>query len=236
MISCKQCGVELETQMKSCPLCGTVVGEAGYKGPTATELNLTNVLQLPAEDKHVLKHLLWQIVAILLFSGILATLLIDLMINHHVTWAVYPLCFCTILLSYAALLAFWHKKTMYQILVGWLASTLVLWLLYYLFPFAGWLLYLGIPILFSVNFILLALMSLFHLAGQKGLNLLAYTFVAIALLGLLLEGIISYYVSRQIRLSWSVIVAACLFPVITALFFMFYRMRNQSVFQKIFHT
>jgi hypothetical protein len=68
------------------------------------------------------------------------------------------------------------------------------------------------------------------------LNIIAIIFVAIALLCLFIEGIISFYFSASIKLQWSVIVSACLLPVTAAMTFMYFRTRNNIDIQKIFHT
>jgi len=71
---------------------------------------------------------------------------------------------------------------------------------------------------------------------KKGLNVLAIVFVAIAILGLMIESFISWYVARSVTLGWSVIVAACLLPVTAAILFMYFKTRNNPELQKIFHT
>lgn len=232
---CKKCGVELEDEMKRCPLCGTPAGEnAGAEQPE--DLNLGNVLTMQPGERHLLQRVLWQISAILLFSGILATLIIDVAINRSITWSVYPMSLCMIVFSYASVLALWHTKTSHQLMAGWTLSTLLLIIFHYFLPAAQWTIYLGIPILATVNIIALAFIAVFRTVKKRGLNLLAYLFVAIAVLCIVIEGIISHYVTDAITLRWSIIVAACLFPVVAALIFMFYRTRNNSTLQKIFHT
>ncbi|HEY4655452.1 MAG TPA: DUF6320 domain-containing protein [Cyclobacteriaceae bacterium] len=232
---CKKCRVELDDEMKRCPLCGTAIDGGDQERPEPGDEDAI-VLRNREGEKHMLQRILWQVTAILLFSGIVATLIIDLAINKRVTWSVYPMSICMIVFSYASFLAFWHTKTIYQILAGWVLSTLLLLAFNYFFPAANWTIDLGIPILFAVNFISIALIGVFTVTRRKSLNLLAYAFVAIAALCMTVEGILSQYFKGKIELSWSIIVAACLLPVTAALIFMFYRTRNNSTLQKIFHT
>ncbi|HLT72362.1 MAG TPA: hypothetical protein VKZ75_06900 [Cyclobacteriaceae bacterium] len=230
MTICKTCLVELDDDMKRCPLCGTPVGTL----PHSTPNEITSEFDEP--ERHLLQRILWQVTAILLLSGIVATFIIDVSINKAVTWSVYPLSICMIVLSYASFLAFWHTRIIYQILAGWALSTFLLVICSQLFPSAGWTVDLGIPILFAVNFISILLLGVFAATRRKSLNLLAFIFVAIAVLCVIIEGLLSLYFKDKIELTWSIIVAACLLPVTAALIFMYYRTRKNTNLQKIFHT
>ena len=236
METCKKCLVELDDEMKYCPLCGTPTGENVSGGSSTDYLKFSRTPRLQPAERHLVRRILWQIIAILLLSGIIATLVIDVSINGKVTWSIYPVSICMIVFSYASLLAFWEAKMIYQMLAAWALSTTLLLLLNNFSSTAQWTIYIGIPILAAINVISIILIGVFTFAKEKGLNLLAFTFVAIALLCVIIEGIISRYFAGDIVLRWSIIVAACLLPVTAALIFMFHRTRNNSTLQKIFHT
>ncbi len=236
MAICKKCLVELDDEMKLCPLCGTATGENVSGGPSAEELRFLTPARLEPEERYIVRRILWQIITILLFSGIIATLVIDISINSKITWSVYPVSICMIVFSYASLLAFWQTKLIYQMLAAWVLSTALLLLINNFSSSAQWTIYIGIPILIAVNLISIVLIGVIVATKQKGLNLLAYTCVAIAALCIAIEGVISQYFAGEVVLRWSIIVAACLLPITAALIFMFYRTRNNSALQKIFHT
>lgn len=231
---CKNCLVELGDEIDICPLCATPVNsEHGVSPPGG--VSHTKMSDLRGEEKYLMQRVLLQITVTILVSGIMATLIIDLAVHRGITWSIYPVSVCLILLSYASILALWHTKIIYQMLTGWLLSSIFLILIGKLFP-AGWAISLGIPLLVIFNLISLGLLAVFRYTKRKGLNLLAYSFVGIALLCMGIEGIISKYLTGVVHLGWSVIVAGCLFPVTAALMFMFYRSRNNPTIQKIFHT
>ena len=226
---CKECGVELEIDMMTCPLCDTPVGS---ESPSLPKKQRTQPL---ASNKHYLKQVLWQVTSLLLLSGIVATLVINLSVHKTVTWSVYPVTICLIIFSYASLMALWHTRVIYQLLSGWLLSSAVLWSIHQYID-AGWPFQLAFPLLGAVNVIGLPLIITIKRLKVKGLNILAILSVAIAGLCLMIEGIISYYFTRVIKLHWSVIVSACLLPVAAAIVFMHLRIRNNIDLQKIFHT
>ncbi len=228
---CKNCLVELDDDMTACPLCGTPVNESGPadrvpKAPTLME----------DSERHLLQRILWQVTATLLLSGIVATLIIDIARHKTITWSVYPVTICLIAFSYASLLAFWQAKMIYRIMGGWVLSTVLLLLINLFLAKTDWPTGVGIPLVFALNFVTLTLLAVFHITKRKGLNLLAYAFVAIAVLCISIEGILSRYFTGGVELGWSIIVAACLLPVSAALLFIFFRTWNNPKLQKIFHT
>ena len=232
-IMCKNCLVELEHDMDVCPLCGTPTSDDTL---IATKRSATTRVTMGADEKYLMRRILWQITATLLFSGIAATVIIDLVTNKAITWSLYPMTICLMALSYAFLFAFWYRKMIFQIVGGALLSAIVLIVVHQFFPGAAWTTGLGIPLLIAANLICLLLLGVFRVTRQRGLNLLAYSFVAIAVLCLTIEGIITRYFEGSVHFRWSIIVAACLLPVTAALIFMYYRGRNNSTIQKLFHT
>src|SRR5688572_15596559 len=120
MTICKQCGVELDEGLDVCPLCDTSVTR-GTKVQTEVRTNVS-MPQASNSSRPVLTRILWQIVCVLLLSGIIATLLINLAILGQVTWSIYPITICLMVLSYASLMALWHTHASFQVLGGWAIS------------------------------------------------------------------------------------------------------------------
>lgn len=233
---CKKCLVELDESMDRCPLCGAPVNDSGILEHRPERI--ASQLQSYPEDveKHLLQRILWQVTATLLLSGIVATIIIDVARHDVITWSLYPVTLCLMVLSYASLFAFWQTKTIHRILAGWVLSTLLLMVINAYTDPSDWPLRLGIPLVFAINFVTLALLAVFRITKRKGLNLLAYTFVAVAVLCISINGIISWYFTGAFGLGWSIIVAACILPVAAALIFVFLRTWNNPRLQKIFHT
>lgn len=232
---CKNCLVELEAGMKHCPLCGRAVNENETPArPASAAADARSVTR--DGERYLLQRILWQLTTTLLLSGIVATIITDVTKHDRITWSLYPVAICLILLSYSSFFAFWRSQMVYRIVAGWLLSTFLLLAISRLSEAAGWAVELGLPLLWALNFVGLALLTVFRVTKRKGLNLLAYSFVAIAVLCISVEAIISTYVTGEIDLGWSIIVAACLFPVSAALIFMFFRTWNDPRLQKIFHT
>lgn len=233
---CKHCLVELDDDMIRCPLCGTQINGTSATDDHSDDSAKQSSSSTEDAEMHLLQRILWQVTATLLLSGIVATLIIDIARHKTVTWSLYPVTVCLIVLSYASLFAFWQTKPVVRIITGWMISTLLLAAINAVVPDSGWTIGLGIPLLVAANFVAVGLLAVFLITKRKGLNLLAYTIVAIAVLCISINAVISRYDAGEISLGWSIIVAACLLPVAVALLFMFLRTRNNPKLQKIFHT
>ena len=232
MTICKACGVELEDDMVLCPLCETPAANDGTRKDVILHINKKD---MPEVRKNLLQLILWQITAVLLVSGIVATLIINLSIQKRITWSIYPISICLMIFSYASLIVLWRARILVQVLAAWAISALVLVMVHWSIE-ADWPLMLALPILSAVSVVGLLINFILANLKAKGLNVLAIVFVCIAVLCLIIEGIISFHFSNVIKLQWSVIVAACLLPVTAAILFMYFRTKNNTDFQKIFHT
>lgn len=233
MAICKTCGVALDEGIAICPLCETAVNGEAPKGMGSGQSR--EKTKRKSAEKYALQRVLWQITAVLLLSGILGTLIIDLSAHGSVTWSVYPVTISLMVFSYASLMAFWHTRIILQVVAAWLISVVVLFVVDFYIP-ADWVLQLALPILSAANVIGLLLYYITMNLKMRGLNVVSIFFVAIAVLCMVIEGILSFYLINTVALKWSVIVTACLLPVTAALLFMYFRTRNNPDIKKIFHT
>jgi len=217
--------------MEVCPLCKIPVAD----GDKSTQIRDQQHRAYDERKPGLLKRIFLQITCVLLLSGILATLIINLVMVGRVTWSVYPMTICFIVLSYVFSLGLWTAKPLLRILAGWLASILLL-VLVHLYVSDDWPLKLALPILCSINVITMLLVLILGNLRVKGLNTVAILFISAAILCLIIEAILSKYFLEEFRLSWSVVVSACLLPVTAVIVFMHFKTRSNADLEKIFHT
>src|SRR5688572_12024894 len=111
MSICKNCGVELESDMKYCPLCRVHVSNMGSGKITDTE----GQPEFNRSMTQPQKKFTWEIISIILLSGLVANFIIDFIINRRITWSEYPVAISLVIFSYVSLFAFWDQKTIIQI-------------------------------------------------------------------------------------------------------------------------
>ncbi|HEX6890338.1 MAG TPA: hypothetical protein VF141_06590 [Chryseolinea sp.] len=236
MTVCKTCGVELDEDMDKCPLCNRLTGNSLDKPNMQIEYNSSvDLTKGPVIEENLMHRVLWQIAAVLLISGIISTVIIDLSFNGTITWSIYPLSICLILLSYSLVMAWLKYKYTFKFIAGCLVSAIILVLLHLALG-VEWLLQLALPILCTAELIGLGLSYSIKRLNVRGTNVMAVTFMAIALLCIVIEALISRYINSFVRIQWSVVVAASLLPVTATILFMYFRRRKNMDIQKVFHT
>lgn len=233
MIICKNCNVELEENMPNCPLCGEpVTGNGNNHLILASRQHAFPYSQKMSRPQ---KKFTWEIVSLILLSGIITTLIIDYIITKQITWSEYPVAISLIIFTYVSLFAFWHQRTIIQMTGGFIISSFFVVMLDALTADINWSFKLGIPILFEGNLLTAALIAVFRLSKYKGINLLAYAFLGAAMLCICIEGVLSYSKTKSFQLDWSVIDAGCIIPIVLLLLFTHFRLKKGRNLEKTFH-
>jgi hypothetical protein len=93
----------------------------------------------------------------------------------------------------------------------------------------------GIPLLFCIYLIILIVAQLIIKSRQKGINLIAYILLAIAVTGICTEGILSLSMDGKLILHWSLILLVCMAAVSAILLFIHFRLRKATDLRKFFH-
>jgi len=233
---CNKCGVELDSDMKFCPLCGNHNKELSEeKLPDSDSQEQQPLLNTGKVMNQTQKKIVWEIISVVSFSFLLVTISIDYILNRNITWSEYPVAISFIVFSYVSLFAFMNQKTIVKIAGGFVLSSFFIYLVDMLTAGVQWVVSLGIPLLLSANVFAMLFMIVSHLVKKKGLNLIAYSFILLALYSVCIDGIISLHKTGNILLHWSVIVLACVLPVSFVLLFMHYRFGKNRDLERIFH-
>jgi len=236
---CNNCGVELDHDMISCPLCGLVVGTERDVLQRA-EVNPTNlkgkmIREIDSLTSDQKRQLFWQISGIILGAGNVATLLINIIISGDLSWSKYNLVASLALFANISAFTFLKGWSVLHITAGLLSLTGMLLLLDYISINSDWGTRLGVPILLSFYALVLMVLLLIRLSNQLGFNILAVMFIALGLFLLCVEGSISLYFHNVMQFGWSIIAAASLISIAAVLLFVHYRLRKGSELKRFFH-
>jgi len=228
MVICNNCGVELEPEMKVCPLCeqpvnSNVADKKNKSGPDETRL-----MSQPQ------RKATWEVVSVIVILTMIATSVINVIINKEFSWAEYPVAICLILFSYISVFAFLNKRREVQILSVMISASVLILILDELTDSRNWALYLGIPLIFVTNLTAIGLIRIIKRTRQRGINLLAYSILACALLTVCIEFILNRYL-HDLKLMWSLIVCASAVPVSAVLLFMHFKLKKGRDLNRTFH-
>ena len=232
--TCKSCGVELGAGMDHCPLCHeTAQANGNDPQPAPNPQQRTFYRRQNVNPKQ--KKVIWQIISITLLSGSTATFVIDLLMHSRITWSEYPAAISLTIFAYVSLFTFWHQKTMIQMAGSFILSSLFIVIIDALASTMNWSWGLGIPILLAANIVTVPMIIAVRMSKYKGINLIAYGFLGVALLCLCVDGILSFHKTGAIQMQWSVIVSGSIIPVAAVLFFMHFRLKRGRDLKKTFH-
>jgi len=235
MSYCKKCGVELDENMVFCPLCGKSVNEDADKEPIKENTNPEFYEHYEKLTKKQKRKLFWELSGIILLSGIVVTLIIDLIINQSITWSKYSITISLVILVNTTLITFLRNRLFLLGTISFLSTSALLILLDLYNMNIGWGTRLGIPFLFSFYFWLLVLVIIIKSLKNKGFNVLAYIFIVIGIFSMCIEGIMAVYSNNKLSLHWSVIIMACMIPISAILMFIHYRLRKGIDLKRFFH-
>jgi len=240
MTYCKNCGVELDGNMNFCPLCGEPVSRedlvrkehARFKRSKQEEIIISDYKKLTRIQR---RKLFWELSGIILASGIIVSLIINLVLNKNITWSKYTTTIGIVALANITFIAFWQKKILLLFSASFISNSILLMLLELYNKNISWSTTFGIPLLFAAYVITLGLISLVKISRQRGLNIITYSLIAIGLLTICVEGIISINTINRLSFQWSIIVLACIIPVSAILLFIHYRLKKATDLKRFFH-
>lgn len=237
---CPNCGVELDNSMNFCPLCGEPVMDKNNENIEYIRLRKQKqdeILRTPYQKLSSLqkRKLFWEISGIILISGIIITLIIDLIQEGSISWSRYSMMVSAVLFANISVFCFLLKK-INLLIIGSLFSTSFLFILLDIFNHnIGWGIKLGIPLLFFVYLIVYTLLLLIRRTRERELNMITYSLVAAGLLCICIEGVISLYVDHVFVLHWSLVVIVCIVPVSSLLLYIQYRLKKGTDLKRFFH-
>lgn len=238
MKNCTNCGIELETSMNFCPLCGEGVPDENSKHSDYIKVRLKERSELtefqrltPAQKR----KLFWEISGIILISGIIVTFIIDFISDNSLSWSKYPLAICAILFINITLVNFFYHNHFLVLLGSFISSSALLVLLDLFTGYVNWGMQLGIPLLFGAYFVVYVLIILIKRSENKGLNVIAYSLIAAGMLSMVTEAFISKYRIKELQLEWSLIVMASVIPIAGLLLYLHFRLRRGRDLKRFFH-
>lgn len=236
---CRRCGVELDVDMDRCPLCGLAVGEeplvanSAEAAPLRVERVLADSINtLTGQQK---RRLFLKLSGIILFSGALATLVINFVINHEITWAKFVLIAALSVFANLSLFICWYKNYFGLIIGNLLVTVSAFWLMEVVDKNIDWGTGMAIPILVSLYGLIIIVWRLIKVSHQKGFNILAIIFLAAGLFTICIESVVSLYIDDMFFLSWSIVVLGAVLPVSALLFYVHYKLKTGIELRRFFH-
>lgn len=204
MSYCVNCGVELETSLKTCPLCNTPVINPNHPTPGTGEkpypASKGQVEVVKRKDLGIL-------LSVVLSAASITCLLLNLLVFQDTLWSflVIGICICLFFFAFPAVI--YTKTPIYlSLLADGISVGVYLYLITYLTSSSGWFFRLTLPIVITVTL----LIELFtFLARRFPFDILSaslYLFVEVPVLCMTIELLIRRFLQSPLCITWSAVV------------------------------
>lgn len=228
---CSKCGVEVDNHLDDCPLCSAPIQK--FDETASSGKYPPRYLKRIRSNKEI-RTLTWHIISLVLIISFLSVLSIDLVINHRMVWAGYPMTGIGVTWLMITFILLFARKPL-VIIIGNTVSVLLCLVLLDIFDGSlNWFLQLGLPITSMVFVVTLVTYILIKYLKNPGSNVAGILILMIGVLCVGLEMLISAFVS-SFHVKWSFIVLAVLIPLGTFLIVYHYAFRKKYDVTKIFH-
>jgi len=234
---CSRCGVEVDDNIRSCPLCNSPIQYLDENNKPLTYYP-KDIPTQQSQKREFHKGAFLLLMTIIAFIPIAINISADLLYNHAITWSPIPV--FAILSAYGIIFI---VTNLYKYPIS-LGFALFADLSLFLFSLAqvipgdkSWFLPLGLPIT-SIVFLTILVMTLFIIySKRKGFNLFGVILITAAVQTYFIDLFVSRFVSQinQISLSWSLFVVFSCIPISLFFFYLHYIKRVPLKFKRIFH-
>lgn len=204
MSYCVNCGVELDSSLKSCPLCHTPVinpnelQKAGVSSPYAKEKGQVDVVK--RKDWAVLT-------SIVLIATSLSCLLLNLFVFPGNLWSLFIIGACMVLFVLVIPIVIYTKLPVYiSLLFDGIAVGVYLYLITFNTVSSEWFMGLGLPIVALITILVEIFALLIRTFPVSIITTALYVFVTIAFLCMGIELLIRHYYNTPLHLTWSAVV------------------------------
>lgn len=231
MTLCVNCGVELDDDLKICPLCGKDPGKLEDQEDNS-ENYPSGIIRLQKKEN---RRYLWELSGIIAFSGIAICTIIDLIITRSLRWS---------LLSDVSIAAAWVILTLYQFIYKRTFMMIISLLLTFLATLfcidlittgKEWFIPLGLPATIAAFIAIGIVFFLFKVVHFKGINLIAAALMVFSGFCIVTEVILDKFIYGRVNIRWSLIVAVSILPVALVFFFYHYRLKKGNRLDSFFH-
>lgn len=240
MTFCPDCGVEIGDS-PVCPLCGAKnphkvlqYTECAEKAEQDLPYFLADA---PTKETFTLrekKKIVWEVLSVAFFVATVALFAINFLLTRGLSWSLIPVASFVFIwvLSSAMLMLERHRILRFAIFFS--DAPVFLFALSLITGNPAWSLHLAIPLALFSETVLAFLAIMILRARRKGLNIIAYALIAIAVICLGIEIFVDLYVYSVIWLSWSAIIAIALLPIAIFLVYLHYRVATSTNLHRLF--
>ena len=234
MSYCSRCGVEVESQIKNCPLCDAPIQHLEEPTGSRSWMQPTDDKLFRAFPTSVdIKNRVYLFLTTLLVMASLILWAVDFIDDNSLTWSWIPT--SGILAGFFYLTVFFNLyKSFLRLTLGLMGSTVFLLSTLNYLTGAQWFFPLGLPIIVGLQILFTFSFAVIKNFKIRGYNIFGLFFAVVAVFLILVDGLIHLYGGTW-TLSWSIITSFSLFPFCLYFFFLHYGLHRVLDLTRSFH-
>lgn len=236
MSYCSRCGVEVEEHVKKCPLCNIEIEKNNeipdLKGNFPTDDLSADDYYIPIENR---KKIVWSIISFIMSLSLLVIFAVNFLLERTVTWGWIPLFSILFAWGTIGLVYYSFKKPYYLSLLLFILTTTYFYFLFFIINTISHFFRLALPINTAVFINTFFILYLSKISRIKGYNIPGFILSGTSLICVLIDVIITYYITSKIIITWSIVVIVLLIPLSLFLFYIHYILKKRPDIKKIFH-
>ena len=231
---CPNCGVVLDRGIEICPLCFNDPAKGPGKAKEGISPNYpSEILKMNARERAKYN---WELSGLIAASGILVSLIVDLVLGKGLSWSLYSVTVITGIWVYITLFVFWLRRP-WLLVTGLTLTTLAIQVVIDLLVLpVHWFVILSIPFTISFFILLSLVVILSRRARYKGFNILALAFIGLSIQCFVFEVFTDLYLDGVVSIDWSAITASAIIPFSAILMFIHYRLKRGLNLKSYFHV
>jgi hypothetical protein len=211
MSYCSKCGIEVDYNVRKCPLCDFNIpliepeerNEDRFPSPQ-------NSYPTKVQKR---KRRIFIIISVILLTSVELMFFQNFSLEGKLTWSRYSA--ASIIASWIYLFFLFRFIPKFKVSVIGISITTII-LLYFLDILNGkleWFIPIGLPCVLIAALTIIIFAHLFKRTKKKGLNIVSYILLALTVSCIVIEAFISLHTNQFIKLYWSIIVTLSLLPI-----------------------
>ncbi|MCF7793357.1 MAG: DUF6320 domain-containing protein [Candidatus Cloacimonetes bacterium] len=227
---CKNCGVEIESTKKKCPLCQATLGE---KVIVHEEKHAVTPI---TKKQKIHSPFLMELFSFFSAAGAIVVAAVDFAYGADLTWSRIPLSSIIFCWLFVFLIHHLIKKPYLLVVLETINFLIFLWFLDRFIPVYSWFFSLALPIIVVVGILFLLVILWIRSFKLSTFLSLSVGTLAVGIFLLCLEVILNKFHQENLMVSWSLVAFACILPV--SGFFIYFQLRinkKDSELKKYFH-
>ncbi|MDA3810978.1 MAG: DUF6320 domain-containing protein [Spirochaetaceae bacterium] len=234
---CSRCGVEVDINIETCPLCFTEIQVLEPEEKTFSKYPDKAAPHSVAPKRN--KKEMRRMAAIYVTFGLLIPASIafaaDIVINGEVTWGTYTLSSLIYIWVLVLLPLLYYKKPILTLLAYYLSTLFFLYSIDSFYGGINWFQGLAFPITTITAALTVIILVLTRHSKIKGINILSYCVFALGIECIGIEMSVSLFLSGSISLGWSIIVLSAAIPAAGLLYYVHYKRKKPLKMKEYFH-